>query len=93
MSKLLRQVSREEWHSPMPATIEAISAGSLQRIADAVEVVAKNYNALRDERDRYERWYKEERERTARLHLRIRALRGVITKLKQSARRGRKEGR
>lgn len=87
-SRLLRDRSRENWteggerESP---SYEAINAGSLQRIADATELMARSYVALIEERDRYKRWYEEERAVSARQRGRIRSLRGVITRLKPKA--------
>lgn len=97
----LRDSSRANW-SPrgVPATEGEINVGSLQRIADAserqaaateqsaraVELVAANYAALREDRDRYKRWYHEGQETAIRLRRRISALHGVITRLKRQAR-------
>ncbi len=67
-------------------TIQEINTGSLQRIADASEKMAANWITLTTERDRYKQWYENERDgrqrETARLLNVIRALRGVITRLK-----------
>ena len=64
-------------------TIEEINAGSLQRIADATEIMAKEYYKLLSDRDFYVRKFKEEYAQTKRLLRRIRALKGVITKMKR----------
>jgi len=77
-----REASRKEWTAS--GTLEEINAGSLQRIADATEKMAASYDALRNDRDLYRRWYDEGRARSHRLELRIRALRGVITRMKRS---------
>lgn len=62
---------------------EDLTVGCLMRIADATEVMARRYQDLIDDRDRYKRWYEEER---ATLHLTIRRLnatKGVVTKLRK----------
>jgi len=65
-------------------TIDQLNAGSLQRIADATEAMAKNhvqlqndYNYMKISRDGYRELYEMERKRT-------KALKGVITKLKKA---------
>lgn len=67
-----------------------IDTGSLQRIADAnermaasCELMAKNHAALINERDMYERWYKDKARRVEKLEHRIRSLKGVITRLRK----------
>lgn len=77
----MREESRRNWISN--STTQEINAGSLQRIADATEVMAKSYQKLIDERDMYKRWYEEERGTSKRLYHSNRALRGVITKIKK----------
>ncbi|MDB4914086.1 MAG: hypothetical protein JWM95_1730 [Gemmatimonadetes bacterium] len=78
------------------ATEPEINTGSLQRIADACErsatageKMAANWATLTSERDRYKRWYEQEQESrkrdVARLVNVVRALRGVITKLRNRA--------
>lgn len=66
-------------------SIEAINAGSLQRIADATELMARNYQQLQNDLDRYKRWYDEECERRKQLERRVNSLKGVITKLRKVA--------
>lgn len=78
----MREASKTTWTSLN--SLEHINAGSLQRIADATEKMAASCDALRDERDRYKRWYEEEMAAKALLERRVRSLRGVITKLKRS---------
>jgi hypothetical protein len=76
-----RDASKENWTSN--GSIEHINAGSLQRIADAMEKVALNYDRIITEkrwaeeaRDRYMKRLETERHRTA-------ALRGVIRRMKK----------
>lgn len=90
MSESHRQSSRKEWITPhgLHPSIDQIQLGCLQRIADATEKMAGNYDALIHDRDLYKRWYNEERERNARLERRIRSLRGVITRMKRKQQEG-----
>jgi hypothetical protein len=76
----LRNHSKKDWNSDI--NIEAVTAGSLQRIADATESMAVNHIQLLAELERYKRWEKEARERNEKYVKTISALRGVITKLK-----------
>jgi acyl-CoA reductase-like NAD-dependent aldehyde dehydrogenase len=76
-----RESSRGNWNSR--DTIEEINAGSMQRIADAAEKMAANYDELRralesakKSRD-YWRSVADQRQR------RINALRGHITRLRK----------
>lgn len=80
---LLRAHSRKEWNAER--TLEAINAGSLQRIADATEKMAASYDAMRIDRDSWKARYEERRVECSRLALSIRSLRGVITRLKRQA--------
>lgn len=64
-------------------TNEQINIGSLQRIADATEVMAKNYIELQRELEKYKRWYQEEVQRVSHRDKIIAGLRGHITKLKK----------
>ena len=59
---------------------QEINSGSLQRIADACELMAKSHGQLISERDRYESWYKTKRAELEGLRRVNAALRGVITK-------------
>jgi len=66
-------------------TAEQIGVGCLQRIAAATEAMAQNYKNLQNERDRYEKWYRDELKTTARLQKSNAALRGHIKRLKNKA--------
>lgn len=78
-----RESSQHNWSSN--DTTEHINAGSLQRIADATEVMSKSWHDLLRERDMYLRWYEEEKEKSERYKRSNRALRGVITRTKGRA--------
>ncbi len=77
----LRGQSKQEWNDES-GTFAAISCGSLQRIADAVEVMSRSYAGLIADRDRYERLYREERERREQIERSRNALRGALARAK-----------
>lgn len=77
----MRDSSRANWLGN--DSIEHINAGSLQRIADATEKMAASYDSMRNDRDRYKRWYEDERARRQKRDRQIASLRGVITRLKR----------
>lgn len=87
--KSYREESRTNWGREMApdATMDrdAIKLGAILRIADATEVMARNYDQLIAERDRYKRWYEQERASGQRMARRINSLRGVITRMKKAA--------
>lgn len=80
MNNTFRNHSKQDWNSEN--TIEAINAGSLQRIADATEKMSANYVNLQNDLDRYKRWYSERCEVVSKKNKTISSLRGQITKLK-----------
>lgn len=95
MSDTMRKISRTDFTSRNGNTIEAINAGSLQRIADAQELMAKNHSDLVGERDRAKAnaaYWRQQADLSAGS---IRALKGVVTKLKKqlAAARAQQEGK
>ena len=80
-----RKASKESWLTIIGGrpTLEEIKVGSLQRIADAAELMAQNHAQLIRERDNYKRWYEAALDRRHSLERRVAALRGVITKMKR----------
>lgn len=80
-----RDASRVNWgcFDGVDPTVEQINLGTLQRIADATEQMARKYVDLLNEVERLNALAKERRERADRLERRIAALRGVITRLKR----------
>lgn len=83
-----RHKSRIEWYATSltnTTTIEQINCGSLQRIADATELMAKNYLELQRDRDNYKTWYNNKTREFNTMRLTVSALRGQITKLKKAA--------
>lgn len=86
MSRDLREASRAKWVSNAESlSLEQINTGSMLRIADATELMARNYQRLISERDMYKRLFEEERATAKRLTRQANALRGVITRLKRKA--------
>ena len=81
----MRQSSVCEWTSS--DNLDQINAGSLQRIADAAERMAVNHRDLISERDRFERYFREEQAKVGKLRRSNISLRGVITRLKNAAER------
>lgn len=81
----MRDISRQDFRSSQGETIEAISAGSLQRIADATEKMAQDYDRLKRNAEMYECWYRQQLAYSRKLERSNSALRGVITKLKRKA--------
>ena len=61
---------------------ETVQTGAIMRIADAVELMAKNHAQLIEERDRYKRWYEEARGRALQYRHSIAGFRGAINRLK-----------
>lgn len=78
----LKDGSRKNYSTPDKLNGEQIQIGCLQRIADATETMAKNYAQLITDRDRYQRWYSEEKERRQAAERSINTYKGVVTKLK-----------
>jgi hypothetical protein len=78
----LKEASRGVWHSHNVPTYEDIRAGSFQRMADAMELMARDRSELEADLE----WHKKALvSRNARRDALLRsnaALRGVITKLK-----------
>lgn len=81
LSKINWGVTLEEGTFP---GYDRLTLGAQLRIADATEVMAKNWNTLTDERNLYQRWWKEEQAKVKKLNNRNAALRGVIRRLKRT---------
>ena len=80
----LTQVSSDiEWEIERDKAWRYIKESILLRIAEATELMAQNHKELIEDRDRYERWYREEQERRYGLEKTIAGLRGYITRLKK----------
>lgn len=83
MSKSLREGSRLDYTSAEPFNLEKLQTGALLRMADATEVMAKNYNALLVQNEQLRESLKFWRESSLSKDRKLNALRGVITKLKK----------
>lgn len=84
----MREASEREWLTKSDgATHDRINCGSLQRIADATEVMARTHQALIDEREGYRRGWQNAKSRINYLERSNAALRGCITKLKKGGSR------
>lgn len=79
----LRSASKAQYDSAGTPSLDQINCGSLQRIADAAEVMARRYVDLLKDVEQYRRWWNEERQTSAALARSNSALRGQITKLKK----------
>ena len=78
-----RQSSRENWGISGEVNQETLKVGALLRIADALEIVSKNYNSLISDRDFYKRRYLEESECNDKNKRIIAGLRGYIKRKKK----------
>lgn len=76
-----REASRREWRST--GTVVDINSGSLQRIADATEIMARNFVQLQNDRDMYKRWYTTEQGTTKKLRRAVSAYQGILNKKKK----------
>ena len=65
------------------ASIEQLNCGSLMRIADSLEIIQNNYKYLMDEQIRLRAKMNEYLIMVAAGERKIRALKGVVTKLKK----------
>ena len=81
----LREASKKDFLEPKEDAENAendncdIDTGSLQRIADATEAMAKNHKDLIREKEMYERWWLFEEKKTHHLRAVIRGLKGRVT--------------
>ena len=67
----------------MEIASEEVRLGALLRIADAVETMAKSYDAIRADRDWWKERAEEKQSEIDRLKSVIRGLRGALTKAKR----------
>lgn len=84
--KNYRDATKANWGtSDDKLTLEQVNTGCLLRIADAIEKMASNYQRMENELAMYKRRHNEEKEYKERHWRTIRAMKGVITKLKNSS--------
>lgn len=84
MSKNLRDISKQGWTGD--GSIENINAGSLQRIADATEIMATNYVQMQRDLDWYKRQYTEHQKTIKRLEHSRAGYKAALTKSRQRVR-------
>lgn len=82
-SRLSYGKSRDDSPGKGNATHEQLIVGSLQRIADATELMASNYTALQKDLDWWKQIAKDRMASAEKAERRITALKGVITKMKR----------
>ena len=76
--------SRKNWgRSDRGPTDDELKLGALLRIADATEVMAREYQRLINDRDMYKRWFDNAEDERDRLGRSNSALRGQITRLRK----------
>ncbi len=88
----LRDESRKEFSIvSYPATFAEIQTGAIQRIADATELMAKNYRNLQLDAERYQKWYRDKYNECESLKKTLSGMRGQVGRLLARARKA--EGR
>lgn len=90
MSKKLKDLSKINWTVPDDTNSDSlIQISALMRIADATELMAKNYLELQQKAEKYEKLYNEQmKDKWEKLNSRdktISNLRGQIAKLKNKS--------
>lgn len=83
-----REASKKNWglfSKGESATIEEINAGSLQRIADATEILTSKHVQMSKDLDWYKKKYDEHGEEIKALRKLNSSYKGVITRMKNKA--------
>jgi hypothetical protein len=80
-----RKQSQDNWQQSLgpDGAIDQINAGSFQRMADALELIAKDRQKLINDKEYYQASAKRYQERYYNEQRRVAALKGVITKLRK----------
>lgn len=85
--KSYRKESRSDWGKEMAEkeslSVEQLQTGALLRLADATEMMAKNYTSMQANLDWYKNQSQERHDRILSLEKQVSSLKGVITKLKK----------
>jgi hypothetical protein len=85
--KPYRAESKSNWGAHMDQgdniSSDKIQLGAILRIADSLERIEQPYLRLLAERERYERWYNEEKVKRRKLERQNAAYRGVINRMKK----------
>lgn len=88
-ARYYKQQSRLEWYQDLPEdrqlSLDQVQLGAVLRIADALELMAQSHAKLQEDRDFYERRYKEESASSKRLAHANAALRGHLKRMKRVA--------
>jgi len=79
----MREESKKEYSHNIPSCIEAINTGSLQRIADATEAMAKNFIQMQKDLNYYRNRLDEKSGESDMWYRKYCAMKGVVTKLKK----------
>lgn len=85
MSENFRKESRKDFHRESGATSDDLRLGCLQRIADAMELMAKRHDELVRAKESAEREAHYYRDLYRSLERSLRATRGQVTRLKNAA--------
>lgn len=80
MKQDMRDMSRKKWNTD-GSTIEEINCGSMLRVADAVEAMAKDRNQIEQDLKFYKEAYDRHTKQIDQLTRSRSALRGVITRM------------
>lgn len=85
MTKPYREESRANYYGTGngSANIEQINCGSLQRIADATELMAKNHIRLQEDLNWYKKRYQNQVRENDRLRKQVAAYKGHVNRLKK----------
>lgn len=85
----LKTLSKKNYISTFDSnpSIDELNLGCMQRIANATELMSKNYLELQRVLERYQQWYKNERERNERLNKTITNLERVKTRYKNQVKK------
>lgn len=78
-----QEISKRSWRPREPINGEDVRTGALLRIAEATELIAKDYDSMRRDRDLYKRWYEDKRSEARRLGNVIRGLKSYIKRIKK----------
>ena len=83
----LRKASRKNYtieEGPAHPTLNDINSGSLQRIADALEIISQDYRRLIEERDHYLKAYREAQEIIGTKRRQVAAYKGQVRRLRKA---------
>lgn len=81
--KFYKEQSRLNWYTNADKLdIEQLKFGAILRIADSLEKIEKRYSDLINEKERFEKWYREECDRNRKLNKKISGIKSHTTRLK-----------